>query len=140
MSAKKEIQTINWTMLGVLALAGLVSAGRALGGLKNMTLEEETQGQTSYEIQWEQPEIMFAVVLGGITLLLLFFWKRLFPYNVPCAMVVGGAWYAFLFQVTTVGWARLIGFMGFFIAVAVGLVMMMIYAFGARKWGLRNRG
>jgi hypothetical protein len=140
MSAKKEVQTINWTMLGLLALAGFVSAVSTLSNLKNMTPEQETEGQSRFQVQWEQPETIFAVVLGSITLLLILGWKRLFPYNVPLAMIVGGVWYAFLFQVTTIGWAGLIGFVGLLIAVVVGLLMMIIYSLGARKWGLRRRG
>ncbi|KPL60462.1 hypothetical protein [Rossellomorea vietnamensis] len=139
MNGRKEVQTINWTLFGVLTLAGLVSAGRTLTNLKNMTPEQEAEGQSRFQVQWEQPETIFALILGCITLLLILGWKRLFPYNVPLAMIVGGICYAFLFQVTTVGWAGLIGFVGLLIAMVAGLLMIIIYAFGARKWGLRRR-
>ncbi|PFA66709.1 RND transporter [Bacillus sp. AFS015802] len=139
MNVRKEVQTINWTLFGVMTLAGLVSAGSTLTKLKNLTPEQETEGQSRFRVQWEQPETILALILGSITLLLILGWKKLFPFNVPLAMIVGGVWYAFLFQVTTVGWAGLIGFVGLLIAMVAGLLMIIIYAFGARKWGLRRR-
>ncbi|MCC5803933.1 RND transporter [Rossellomorea vietnamensis] len=138
MNARKEVQTINWTLFGVMTLAGLVSAGSTLTKLKNLTPEQETEGQSRFRVHWEQPETILALILGCIILLLIHGWKKLFPFNVPFAMIVGGVWYAFLFQVTTVGWAGLIGFVGLLIAMVAGLLMIIIYAFGARKWGLRR--
>jgi hypothetical protein len=138
LSAKKEVQAINWTVFVLFVLAGLGLAGNTFGSLRNSTSEELDRMQSRIEIQWYQEMWVFAVILGFCTLLLVVFWKRLFPHNVPLAIIMGGFWFEFLFQVTVTGWAGLVGLVGLAVAIAAGLIMMFVYALGERRWNLRG--
>jgi hypothetical protein len=138
LSAKKEVQAINWSVFGILVFAGLVLAINTFGSLRNATAEELDRMQSRIEIRWDQEMWVFALILGFFTLLLIVFWKRLFPHNVPLAIIMGGFWFQFLFQVTVTGWAGLVGMVGLAVAIAAGLIMMLVYALGERKWNLRG--
>lgn len=138
LSAKKEVQAINWSVFGILVFAGLVLAINTFGSMRNATAEELDRMQSRIEIRWDQEMWVFALILGFCTLLLIVFWKRLFPHNVPLAIIMGGFWFQFLFQVTVTGWAGLVGMVGLAVAIAAGLIMMLVYALGARKWNLRG--
>jgi hypothetical protein len=138
LSAKKEVQAINWSVFGILVFAGLVLAINTFGSMRNATAEELDRMQSRIEIRWDQEMWVFALILGFCTLLLIVFWKRLFPHNVPLAIIMGGFWFQFLFQVTVTGWAGLVGMVGLAVAIAAGLIMMLVYALGERKWNLRG--
>jgi hypothetical protein len=138
LSAKKEVQAINWSVFGILVFAGLVLAINTFGSLRNATAEELDRMQSRIEIRWDQEMWVFALILVFCTLLLIVFWKRLFPHNVPLAIIMGGFWFQFLFQVTVTGWAGLVGMVGLAVAIAAGLIMMLVYALGERKWNLRG--
>jgi hypothetical protein len=138
LSAKKEVQAINWSVFGILVFAGLVLAINTFGSLRNATAEELDRMQSRIEIRWDQEMWVFALILVFCTLLLIVFWKRLFPHNVPLAIIMGGFWFQFLFQVTVTGWAGLVGMVGLAVAIAAGLIMMLVYALGERKWKLRG--
>jgi hypothetical protein len=138
LSAKKEVQAINWSVFGILVFAGLVLAINTFGSLRNATAEELDRMQSRIEIRWDQEMWVFALILGFCTLLLIVVWKRLFPHNVPLAIIMGGFWFQFLFQVTVTGWAGLVGMVGLAVAIAAGLIMMLVYALGERKWKLRG--
>jgi hypothetical protein len=138
LSTKKEVQAINWSVFGILVFAGLVLAINTFGSLRNATAEELDRMQSRIEIRWDQEMWVFALILGFCTLLLIVFWKRLFPHNVPLAIIMGGFWFQFLFQVTVTGWAGLVGMVGLAVAIAAGLIMMLVYAVGERKWNLRG--
>lgn len=139
MSAKKEVQTINWTVLALFVLAGMVFAGNTFGSMMNATPDAYDGMQSRIEIRWDQELMVFAVILGLCTVLLGILWKRLFPHNVPLAIILGGFWFFLLFQVTVVGWAGLAGILGLVVAVGAGVIMMVVYALGERRWRLRGR-
>jgi hypothetical protein len=137
MSAKREVQSINWVVFTLFSLAALVSVVNTFSSLRNLTAEQEREGQSSLKISWEQGDTIFACMLGVLIALLIVRWKWLFPHNVPLTVIIGGIFYAFLFQVTTAGWVGLIGFIGFLICAVAGIIMMLIYALGEKYWRLR---
>ncbi|MCA1054413.1 hypothetical protein LCM10_05400 [Rossellomorea aquimaris] len=139
MNAKKEVQTINWTVLVIVVLAGMVSAGNTFGSLSTASSEELAEMQSRIDISFGIGGIIFALVLIGLTSTVVACWKRLFPYNAPLAIVLGGITFAFIFTITIVGWARLVGFVGSAIAIIIGVIMMLIYALGERRWKLRGK-
>jgi hypothetical protein len=138
LSRKKTVQAFNWTVFGLLVLAGLVLAGDTYGSLMNATADELDGMQSRIENRWTQELWVFAGILGVCTLLLVVLWKRLFPHNVPLAIILGGFWFEFLFQATVTGWAGLVGLVGLAVAVGIGVIMMLVYAVGEKWWRLRE--
>jgi hypothetical protein len=138
LNRKKTVQAFNWTVFGLMVLAGLVLAGDTYGSLMNATPDELDGMQSRIENRWNQDMLVFAGILGVCTLLLVALWKKLFPHNVPLAIILGGFWFEFLFQVTVTGWAGLVGLVGLAVAVVVGVMMMLVYAVGEKWWRLRE--
>ncbi|XXM73274.1 hypothetical protein ACQ0QQ_05110 [Lysinibacillus sphaericus] len=138
MSAKKTAQSVNWTVFGLMVLCGMVLAGETFGSLRNAASEELDEMQSSIVNRWDQDLSVFAVILGFFTLLLIVLWKRLFPYNVPLAIILGGFGFELLFQATVRGWAGLAGLVGLAVALVVGMLMILVYAIGEKWWRVRG--
>ncbi|QWC23456.1 hypothetical protein KJK41_03530 [Bacillus haikouensis] len=139
MSAKKTAQSVNWTVLGLLILCGLVFAGSTFGSLMNATPDELDGMQSRIENRWNQDLWVFAGIVGACTLMLIVLWKRLFPYNVPLAIILGGFGFELLFQATVTGWAGLAGLIGLAVALVVGVLMILVYAVGEKWWRVREK-
>src|SRR5690606_17065024 len=67
----------------------------------------------------------------------LYYWscpkKRLFPFNVPIAIILVGFCYMLFFLTFTIGWIGALGMFGFLIAFLIGVVLMISYAVSNRR-------
>ncbi|WP_245864218.1 hypothetical protein [Fredinandcohnia onubensis] len=54
-------------------------------------------------------------------------WKRLFPFNVPIAIILLGFCYFLFFLIFTTGWVGFQGMFGFFIAFLLGVILIIFY-------------
>lgn len=54
-------------------------------------------------------------------------WKRLFPFNVPIAIILVGFCYVLLFLTCTIGWVGIQGILGFFISFFIGMILIISY-------------
>jgi hypothetical protein len=127
---KKRFQKINWIVFVIVVLLGIFSAYLALIELDRLAASPKgDEEQSRREFQWGPSYTKMGMVLLFITALLALGWKRLFPFNVPLAILLLGFYYEFFFIVFTTGWVGLQGFLGLATAVLIALIMIISYAF-----------
>jgi hypothetical protein len=125
---KKTFQKINWIVFGILAVLGIFfafSAFEELNRLANSPRGDEAQSRK--EFQWGPSYEKAGMVFLFITALLALCWKRLFPFNVPLAIILLGFYYEFFFVVFTTGWVGLLGILGLALGILAGLIMIISY-------------
>ncbi|MBM7587998.1 membrane-bound ClpP family serine protease [Bacillus pakistanensis] len=124
MGESNNPKALNWTVFTILVLFGLI-------GLSEMSGLDQVE-QSTLTFRWNTINTFLLCVFVPFFLLLMLGWKRMFPYNVPLALILLGVLYALIFLTFTRGWVGLVGLMGFFIALvaAIGLVIFhTIYFF-----------
>jgi hypothetical protein len=123
---KKNFQQINWTIFGILVVIGgciaisiLVSLGDAV----------HTTGEESYrDFRWVSAASTLLTTLLLFTAVLIFIWKRIFPFNVPLVIILLGFYFELFFLIFTTGWIGFMGIFGLAIAVIIALIMIIVYA------------
>ncbi|WP_050180114.1 hypothetical protein [Domibacillus robiginosus] len=123
MRNKSLYQKINWSLIILLFLAALWSIVSTFAGLA------AGPGQESQLLAVLGPDQMAGlVILVALMALLIWKWKRLFPFSGPLALVLGGIVYAWIFFTFTTGWVRMTGIFGFMLAAGIGFLLVLIYA------------
>ncbi|MFL0583833.1 RND transporter [Solibacillus silvestris] len=126
MESKKVFLTINWITFPIILLAGISTAALTLYDLNTqITFGEESQSRAGFRWGIMHKIILITVFLS--TSLLGFGWKRLFPFNVPIAIIIAGLCYQLFFFTFTIGWVGFIGTFGFLIAFMVGVILIICY-------------
>lgn len=129
MKNKSDVKTINRVILAIVLLIGV---GTAIFSLVDLMSTADTafgeEAQSRIEFSWGlfQTGILMALVI--ILILLVIGWNRIFPFNVPLAIVLFGFYYQLFFLIFTVGWIRLQGMLGLLAALLVGIILSVIYA------------
>lgn len=129
MKNKSDVKKINRVILAIVLLLGV---GTAIFSLVDLMSTADTafgeEAQSRIEFSWGlfQTGILIALVI--ILILLVKGWNRIFPFNVPLAIILFGFYYQLFFLVFTVGWVRLQGMLGLLAALLVGVILIVIYA------------
>jgi hypothetical protein len=83
--------------------------------------------QSRAEFRWGSIQMFILIAILIYSVLLAKEWKRLFPFNVPIAIILLGFCYVFFFLTFTTGWVDFQGMFGFFIALLLGLILIISY-------------
>ncbi|WP_144510104.1 RND transporter [Bacillus sp. FJAT-22090] len=126
MKNKNILKTINWVAFATIVLAGIVTALITLYDLNTQTIYGE-EGQSRAGIRWGFLHTIISVVILFMSSFLALGWKRLFPFNVPIAIIIAGFYYVLFFLTFTIGWVGFLGIFGFFIAFLIGVGLIVSY-------------
>ena len=130
MKSKKVFLTINWVTFTIILLVGISTAALTLYDLNTqITFGEESQSRAGFRWGIIHKIILITVFLS--TSLLCFGWKRLFPFNVPIAIIIAGLCYQLFFFTFTIGWVGFVGTFGFLIAFMVGVILIIFTWFSS---------
>ncbi|MGA4518488.1 RND transporter [Solibacillus silvestris] len=126
MKNKNILITINWVTFTIMLLVGISTAVFTLYDLNTqIRFGEELQSRAGF--RWGIMHIIILIVVLLSTSLLCFGWKRLFPFNVPIAIIIAGLCYLLFFFTFTIGWVGILGIFGFLIAFMVGVILIICY-------------
>lgn len=127
--SKKYLKTINWATFTIIVLLGVVTAAITLYDLNNTTHTNfGDEGQSRAEFRWGFLHTIISVVILLISSFLALGWKRLFPFNVPIAIIIAGFCYVLFFLTFTIGWVGFLGIFGFLIAFLIGVILIVSYS------------
>jgi len=127
MKNKTNLKTINWVTFITVLLVGVVTAAITLYDLNTHTTYGE-EGQSRAEFRWGFLHTTISVAILIISSFLALGWKRLFPFNVPIAIIIVGFCYVLFFLTFTIGWVGFLGIFGFFIAFLIGVILIVSYS------------
>jgi hypothetical protein len=129
MKNKKQLKMINWVIFILVISVGVVTAILTLYELNtrpHTTFGEEAQSRI--EFRWGLLHTIISIAILVISTSLAIGWKRLFPFNVPIAIIMAGFCYVLFFLTFTVGWVGIQGMIGFFIAFLIGMILIISYS------------
>ena len=129
MKNRNNFIIINWVTFAIIILVGVVTATITLYDLNSTThttLGDESQSRA--EFRWGFLHTIISVAIILISSFLALGWKRLFPFNVPIAIIIAGLCYVLFFLTFTIGWVRFLGIFGFFIALLIGGILIVSYS------------
>ncbi|MDR4886044.1 RND transporter [Fredinandcohnia sp. QZ13] len=127
MNKKEYIKAINWTIFILAIVTAIITAYTTLYDL-NHTPRFGEDAQSRAGFRWGSLHIMISIAILIISALLVRSWKRLYPYNVPIAIILVGFCYVLFFLTFTIGWVGAVGMLGFFTALLVGVALMISYS------------
>jgi hypothetical protein len=129
MKNKNNQKTINWAIFTIVLLVGVVTATITLADLNSTThttFGEESQSRLKFRWNLLHTSILITIII--ISTFLVIGWKRLFPFNVPVAIILSGFCYQLFFLAFTVGWVGFQGMIGLLIAFFIGIILIIIYS------------
>ncbi|MGY4690708.1 RND transporter [Salibacterium sp. K-3] len=129
MKNKHSLKTINWIIFIIVLLTAIFTAKSTLGDLYNTPVPafgEEAQSRPAF--RWGTLHIIISAAILTLSVFLAIGWKRIFPFNVPVAIILTGLCYALSFLTFTIGWGGLQGIFGFFIALIIGVILIISYS------------
>ncbi|WP_027963758.1 hypothetical protein [Halalkalibacillus halophilus] len=128
MKYQNNFKNINWTIFSILLFVGamfLVYTIYNLYSTAHITTGEEAQSRAG--LRWGFLHTIIAFIIVLLSSYLALGWKRIFPFNVPIAIIIAGLSYMLLFLTFTIGWIGMLGMMGFLVSFLIGLVLMVSY-------------
>ncbi|MGD6967342.1 hypothetical protein ACQCVP_12995 [Rossellomorea vietnamensis] len=129
MRHKERFQKINWIVYGSLLIISILLLSEGLDGTRKLADSQSYDaGQSRLEFRWDSSQTALAAVLLFFSAILAIVWKRVFPFNVPLAMIISGFYYALFTMSYLTGWGGIIGFIGFVLFVSAGVIMILCYA------------
>lgn len=127
MKNKNKLQAINWIIFTIVLLTAVITAFTTMYDLNNTpAFGEEAQSRAGF--RWGTLHIIFLIAILIISVFLATGWKRLFPFNVPVAIILVGFCYVLFFLTFTIGWVGIQGMLGFFIAFLIGMILIGCYS------------
>lgn len=127
MKNNANLKTINWSIFTAVVLAAVITAILTLYDLSNAPAFGEA-AQSRAGFRWGPPHIIILTFILIISVFLAAGWKRLFPFNVPVAIILVGFCYELFFLTFTIGWVGIQGMLGFLIAFLIGGVLLISYS------------
>jgi len=127
MNSKNYLKAINWTIFILVVLTGIITASITMYKLLNIPAFGE-EAQSRVEFRWGSIQMFTVIALLISSVLLAKGWKRLFPFNVPIAIILLGFCYVLFFLTFTTGWVGFQGIFGFFIAFLIGMILGISYS------------
>ena len=129
MKNRYNFKIINWVTFAIIILVGVITATITLYDLNSTTHSTlGNEAQSRAEFGWGFLHTIISVAIILISSFLALGWKRLFPFNVPIAIVIAGLCYLLFFLTFTIGWVRFLGIFGFFIALLIGGILIVSYS------------
>lgn len=126
MKIKNTLKTINWVTFIIILLVGIFTAAITLYELNTqVTFGEEGQSRAGFRWGILHKIILVTILLSSF--LLSIGWKRLFPFNIPIAIIIAGLCYQLFFLTFTIGWVGFIGTIGFLTAFLIGIILIISY-------------
>lgn len=127
MKNKNKLQAINWIIFTIVLLTAVITAFTTMYDLNNTpAFGEEAQSRAGF--RFGTLHMIFLVAILIISVFLATGWKRLFPFNVPVAIILVGFCYVLFFLTFTIGWVGIQGMLGFFIAFLIGMILIGCYS------------
>ena len=127
MKNKNNLRTINWGIFIIVVLTAVITAIITLYDLYNIpAFGEDAQSRAGF--RWGTLHIIISMVILINSVFLAIGWKRLFPFNVPIAIILVGFCYILFFLTFTIGWVGIQGMLGFFIAFLIGVILISSYS------------
>ncbi|PKR77570.1 RND transporter [Halalkalibacillus sediminis] len=129
MKNQENFKKINWTIFSILLFLGVVTLAFTLYDLystADTTYGEATQSRPGF--RWGSLHTIIAIIILLISSFLALGWKRIFPFNVPIAIIVAGCCYMLIFLTFTIGWVGMQGMAGFLIAFIIGVILIISYS------------
>ena len=120
---KYILKTINWAIFTAIVLVGFVTAAITIYDLNTHTAD-----QSRAVFRWGFFHTIISVVILLISSFLALGWKRLFPFNIPIAIIIVGFCYVLFFLTFTIGWVGFLGIFGFLIAFLTAVILIVSYA------------
>ncbi|WP_338472936.1 RND transporter [Niallia sp. XMNu-256] len=127
MKNKTNLKTINWIIFIIVVLTAIITAIITIYDLYNTPAFGEA-AQSRVEFRWGTLHMIISIAILILSIFLAIGWKRLFPFNVPIAIILVGFCYLLFFLTFTVGWVAIQGMLGFFIAFLVGGILLISYS------------
>lgn len=121
MEYKDAPKTINWLVFTFLILIGVITGFSSMMGL-------DQAPQSRFDFSWDSTLAIITVTLFIFSIALGIGWKRLFPFNVPIALMIIGGWYFFIFITFVTGWVGILGMIGLAIGFAAGLLLIILHS------------
>lgn len=127
MKNKNILRTLNWGIFIIVVLTAVITAIITLYDLYHTpAFGEDAQSRAGF--RWGTLHIIISMVILIISVFLAIGWKRLFPFNVPIAIILVGFCYILFFLTFTIGWVGIQGMLGFFIAFLIGVILISSYS------------
>lgn len=126
MKNKNNLKTINWSIFILVVLTAFITAILTLYDLYNTPAFGEA-AQSRAEFRWGALHIIILIIILVISVPLAISWKRLFPFNIPIAIILVGFCYELFFLAFTTGWVGFQGTFGFLIAFLIGMILIISY-------------
>ncbi|WP_430786800.1 RND transporter [Virgibacillus flavescens] len=124
---KKRIKKVNWSLFSIYLVLGVLTAIVSYLDLSNASQAEMTRSQSRIEFGWNDASRNLGLFLLLFSVLLIIYWKKLFPFNVPIAIILMGFYFELFFLVYFTGWVGIQGALGLIIALLTGIIMIIIY-------------
>lgn len=130
MKNKSNLKTVNSFIFLFFVLIGIITIVITLLDLNNFNAATEPlDGQQSRaEFRWSSIHTMITAILLIFSAFLAIGWKRLFPFNVPLALIIAGFYYELFFLTFTVGWVGIQGMVGLLVALLTGLILIIFHS------------
>ena len=126
MKNKTNLKTINWSIFILVVLTAIITAILTLYDLYNSpAIGEAAQSRAGF--RWGALHTIILIVILIISVPLAISWKRLFPFNIPIAIILVGLCYELFFLTFTIGWVGFQGTFGFLIAFIIGMILIISY-------------
>ncbi|WP_449537758.1 RND transporter [Ferdinandcohnia sp. Marseille-Q9671] len=111
----------------LIVLIGIITATVTMVELKHSpALGEDAQSRIGF--RWGSLHIIVSIIIIVVSAFLAMSWKRLFPFNMPVAIVMAGLCYALFFLTFTIGWVGIQGMVGFLLTLVIGIIMIISYS------------
>ncbi|ARF18660.1 RND transporter [Sporosarcina ureae] len=126
MKNKTNLKTINWSIFILVVLTAVITAILTLYDLYNTPSFGEA-AQSRAEFRWGSLHIIILIIILVISVPLAIGWKRLFPFNIPIAIILVGFCYELFFLTFTTGWVGFLGTFGLLFAFLIGMILIISY-------------
>ncbi|WP_257351113.1 RND transporter [Pseudalkalibacillus decolorationis] len=121
MENTNTLKSLNWTVFVILLAISIITGLSAMNGL-----EQAEQSRVAFH--WGSFQTLILCLIVVLTSLLTYFWNRIFPFNVPIALILLGGLYLLFFLTFTIGWVGLLGFMGLLVSLVVGVGLILFHS------------
>ncbi|SDN63134.1 RND transporter [Alkalicoccus daliensis] len=127
MKNEGTLKNINWSVFIIALLLAIITAGMTMYDLNTSTaVGEAAQSRTAF--RWGSLNVITAVIIVAMITFLAVAWKRIFPFNVPIAIILLGFCYQLFFNTFTIGWVGMLGMLGLFVAFLTGIILIVSYS------------
>lgn len=121
-STRIRITNINRGLFIFCLCIGIIMT---LYGFNGLDTSADAQSRIAFHWNVLSTIVLFLLLLGSLFLYKK--WQRIFPYNMPLFLLLSGCYYVMFFVTFTVGWIRMLGFVGLVVFFFTGTLWALIY-------------